>query len=436
MTTYTDSSWATALSHLLGSADGDIVQLTNGSYDVGSSVATLDKTDASAEVTFKAQNRGGAVLTNRGINLTGAKITVEGFDMQFGTASSSVDIIAVNGDDCRMTRNRITATNPGSSVLQKWIHDKANNFIFDYNYVYGKRCIDDMFLMDKSTTVAISGCQILHNYFYDFVQLPGDTRSEVIRIGQSTMAMMDFDAEIAYNRIEQCDADTEVISVKASNVNIHHNTLVDTLGSIVLRQAHNCRVKYNNIFGDNGMIRLYGHGHEVEYNQLFGTSIAGVASPVWIGSADLEEYEITTGVPAVAGDIIPSNSNYARTKNCKISHNIIDNGNSLSDSFIKLGDNNDGSNLRQLQPINNEIKYNYIVASDGDVGEARGGSFPASWSLNDVSNNMFSLTGSATDGDFPTSGYVVGVLPLLKHPDGTYRCVYRMGTDNTGPDAP
>jgi hypothetical protein len=427
-----ETSWSTALSDYDNASNGDNIILVDGTYNIGTSVVNITKANAAAIATLKAQNRGGAILQGRGLNLADDNEIIKDFDMQFTSASNSIDIIAVNGDNCQMSRNRITATNPGAGILQKWVHDKANNFLFDHNYVYGKRCIDDMFLMDKSSTAAISGCGVFYNYFYDFVQLPGDTRSEVIRIGQSAMAMMDFNAEIAYNRIELCDADTEVMSIKSCANNIHDNTLVNIGGSICLRQAHNCFIENNTII--NGGIRLCGHGHTVKGNQIIEDSEGGVSRPLYFMSGDVSEfwtdYPHTTGPVAVPGQIITANTYEPQCRDCDIIGNSFFQNDILNDIMWVMG--NDASEA--YQPITNNIIGNRVVASKGTVGTAVTGTNPASWASNTVTGNILDLSGTAVPGDLPSGSYYLAHIVVPRLPNGAYRCSSYVSPSMVGPN--
>src|SRR5262249_1210703 len=61
---------------------------------------------------------------------------------------------------------------------------------------------------------------------------------------------------------ENCDSDTEVISVKSSTNILRRITLRNNSGSLVLRHANDCQVSQIWCEGQSG-IRIYGHGHKI-----------------------------------------------------------------------------------------------------------------------------------------------------------------------------
>lgn len=428
MTDYVDSDLTSAYAHFQDAAAGDHVLLTNGTYN-NPTRKDLTKTTGST-VTFAAQNTGGVTITGQPIDLPDDNTIFQGFDLQYNITTDGGTYVTIDGAGCQMTRNKIHFANIPSPGTQKWIRIKGNNCTFDHNEVYGKTTIEDMVLVDKNSSTAVTGCKILYNYFHDFIQNPGDTKSEVIRYGESTLAFLDFNGEIAYNRIENIDADTEILSIKCTNVNIHHNTFKDTLGSLVLRQAYNCIVTANVLI--NTGLRFYGSGHTITRNQIIDDSVGGVSAACVIGSGDLEDLEFSAGVAGTPGQVIPSNSNYARVKSCIISNNIWANGNASSGNIVALG--NDGS--RAFQPTGNTITNNIVQASTGTLTHAITGSFNASWSANTVSGNILYPTGTATVGDMPGGGYTNTNPNLKRLVDGSYRCAYYVDAAEVGPLSP
>ncbi len=416
MTDYVDSDLTSAYAHFQSASAGDHILLTNGTYN-NPTRKSLTKTTGST-VTFAAQNTGGVTITGQPIDIPDDNTIFQGFDLQYNISTADGTYVTIDGAGCQYTRNKIHFANIASPGAQKWIRIKGNNCTFDHNEVYGKTTIEDMVLA-SNTGGGPTGCKVLYNYFHDFIQNPGDTKSEVIRFGNSDLAYSDFNGEIAYNRIENIDADTEVISIKCTNVNIHHNTIKDTLGSLVLRQAYNCTVTANVLI--NTGLRVYGSGHTITRNQIIDDSVGGVSRPMFIGSADVEDLPVAT-----------LNANYARFKNNVISNNIWANGNSSSSTIFMLGD--DGNKL--FQPTGNTITNNIIQASTGTLTDAISGTHPADWAANTVANNILYPTGTAVVGDMPTSGYKQQNPNLKRLADGSYRCAYYVDVPEVGIFAP
>lgn len=423
MTDYIDSDLTSAYAHFQSAAAGDHVLLTNGTYN-NPTRKSLTKT-TSGVVTFAAQNTGGVTITGAPIDLPSNYTIFQGFDLQYTQPTG--DFVTISGSNVQFSRNKVNFENGSGS--QKWIIVSDNDITIDHNEFFDKTSLDDMILVGGGSAQRLR-CKILYNYIHDFYA-PG-TPAEPIRLGSSVTAYIDFAAEIGWNRFENIDADTEIISAKSSGNNIHHNTLKNCDGAIVLRQAYNCIVTANVCI--NSGIRIYGSGHTITRNQIIDNTRSGVSRSLVIGSGDVEDLETTpgSGVAGSPGNIIGSNANYARVKNCVISNNIWANGNSTSGDIVELG--NDASRL--YQPTGNTITSNIIQASTGTLTKAITGTHPASWAANTVTGNILYPTGTAVVGDMPSSGYTNTNPNLKRLTDGSYRCAYFVDTYEVGPFSP
>lgn len=421
----------TSVSAMLSAAasanTGDEIHMTNGAKN--NSTRTALVTGASGEIIVKSQNLHGAVMTGAPIDINSPNIRFEGFDMQW--SNTSTDYFIINADNVKVRRCKIHFANEANGVERKWVRWKADNGLFEKNEVFGKTTRDCMFLASVNSTTALSGMKVLNNKFHDFVDVTASpTTSEVIRIGESSMAMMDFDSEVAYNQIYDCAADTEVMSIKSSNNNIHHNNLTNVQGSIVLRQAHDCFVESNILKGAG--IRFYGHNHKIRNNQIIENAVGGVSRCMFIASGDRAEFEVTVGggVDAVPGQIIQLNATEAQVRDCEITGNWFMQ-NAASNNEIWLLGNDTGP----FQPDNNTISNNIIQASNGQCTEAWAGTNPASWNDQIMSGNRFNLSGSATVGDLTGLGtkYTLEDPKLSRLASGAYRCAYVLTDAEVGP---
>lgn len=410
---------------------GDEIHMDNGAKNNSSRTALV--TGASGEIIVKSQNLHGAVLTGAPIDINSPNIRFEGFDLQW--SNTSTDYFIINADNVKVRRCKIHFANEANGVERKWVRWKADNGLFEKNEVFNKTTRDAMFLASVNSTTPLTGMKVLNNKFHDFVDVTASpTTSEIIRIGESSMAMMDFDSEVAYNQIYDCAADTEVMSIKSSGNNIHHNNLINTGGSIVLRQAHDCFVESNILF--NSGLRMYGHGHKIRNNQVIENTLGGVSRCLFMASGDVSEFWTdfphTTGPVANPGEIIALNAYEPQLKDCEITGNWFMQNAASSNIMWLLGD----SGSQEFQPDNNTISNNIVQASAGTVGDAVSGTFPANWGDQIMSGNRFNLSGSAVVGDIPGGVYTLEDPKLSRLAGGAYRCAYILTDAEVGPLAP
>ena len=417
MVTVTYSGLAAWISGVAGATAGDIHQLDDGSY----SGAAITMASVSG-VTAKSKNLLGAVLTGGPISIGGDGLTFEGFDLQYVKATG--DFVLFDGTACRFTRNLCHFDNGGTGD-QKWFMIRDNNVMFDHNTVFGKTTVDDMFLVGGGTQRR-SG-RILYNHFHTFNEGTNNTKSEVLRIGESSMVFIDFGCEVAYNLFETIDADTEVISVKSMNNNIHHNTFRNTNGSLVLRQAVLNHI-HNNVFINTGM-RVHGNNHEIDHNCFIRNTLGGVSRTLFLASATVADHIIQSGTNNNAGSsgtAISLNSDEAKVYNCNIHDNVIAMDDQATGLIVMLGD----STSEAFQPTSNFFSYNIIQALDGTLTNAISGS--VGWGHNVLSGNILYISGSAALGDMKTSGYFNVNPQLLRTSDLAVRCTYVLNSGDVG----
>ena len=419
MVTVVYSGLAAWISGVAGGVAGDSHELDDGSY----SGAALNMAGVSG-VTAKSKNRGGAILTGGPLSINGNGMTFEGFDLQYIRATG--DFISFNGTACRFTRNKCHFDNTGTGD-QKWLFIKADNVMIDHNEIYGKTTVDDMLLVGGGTQRR-SG-RILYNHFHDFTEI-SSTKSEALRIGESSMVFIDFGCEVAYNLFETIDADTEVISVKSNNNNLHHNTFRNTNGSLVLRQAIHNHV-HDNVFINSGL-RVHGNDHTVDHNYFIRNSLGGVSRSLFLASATVADHIIQSGTNNNAGSsgtAIALNVDEAKVYNCNIHSNTFVMDDQATGFIVMLGD----SSSEPIQPTSNFFSYNIIQSLDGTLTNAISGA--VGWSHNILSGNILYISGAAALGDMSTSGFF-NVNPQVISRSGWARCAYVLNSGDVGVNAP
>lgn len=292
-------------------------------------------------ITIAAENPGQVIIGGEvQVQMGGSYLVLQGFVFKGGeTANSNMIATRLGGgtvcSHCRITEIAIVDMDSGSGNNTKWIYDYGEYTRIDHNWFAGKTSRGALLVVDRwidddtdPATTQIDYAKIDHNYFGDRAPAAGkayassdDNEYEAVRIGLSTSHSADSYSVVAHNYFERIDAEAEVISNKAGNNSIVHNTIRDSYGSITTRHGADAIIANNFIIGDDhpyaGGIRLIDDGHLVVNNYIEGV-----------------RYKNTThhgGIVLMGADSSPSDSGYQQLENVYVGFNtIVDSVNSLN----------------------------------------------------------------------------------------------------------
>lgn len=311
---------------------GETLCLANGNY------SGLDLTFGGAgtsdnPITIAAQTPGEVIIGGEVfIGMTGEYVVLQGFVFADGSIDSSLLQTRANSNtacnNCRITENTFINMDADSDDSTKWFQIYGSNNRFDHNWVSGKTSRGALFVIERGDAPGTEDrTQIDYNYFGDRPPKNGlaygegsDNEYEGIRVGSSSTHTSDSFAVIEHNFFEGIDGEAEVISIKAGNVSVQHNTVRNSRGSIVSRHGEGSIISNNFIIGDgnpfSGGIRVVDANHTVTNNYIEGA-----------------RYLSTN----FNGGILVSNSNgsttngYQDVENVLVAHNtIVDSVNSIN----------------------------------------------------------------------------------------------------------
>lgn len=265
---------------------GETLCLANGSY-TGLDLTFGGPGTAQAPITVAAQTPGQVTIDGEVfIGMTGEYTVLQGFVFQNGTIDNSLLQTRANSNTgcnyCRITENTFINMDAGIDDSTKWFQIYGTDNRFDHNWVSGKVSKGALFVVERgSDTGTEDRTQIDHNYFGDRPPKDGfgyaegsDNEYEGIRIGSSSTHTSDSFAVVEHNYFEQIDGEAEVISIKAGNVTVQHNTVRNSRGSIVNRHGEGALIANNFIIGDgnpfSGGIRIVDADHQVLNNYIEG----------------------------------------------------------------------------------------------------------------------------------------------------------------------
>lgn len=271
---------------------GDIIILQNGEWhDI---VIELNCSGTEEKpVTFKAQAAGKVLITGKSsLKLGGNFIVVDGFLFIRGYAGNDPVInfrVDKNqlANNCRVTNCVIDDfNNPKRMDENNWVlfYGKANKL--DHCSFVNKKNMGVLLavVLDDDRSRA-NFHAIEYNYFGKRIPLASNG-GEIIRVGVSQHCQFSYNTMITNNFFEQCDGETEIISIKSGHNLVQGNVFKECQGSVVLRHGDSNMVVGNSFIGNDKMgtggVRVINRGQQVSANIFYKCRGTGFRSPMAI----------------------------------------------------------------------------------------------------------------------------------------------------------
>jgi poly(beta-D-mannuronate) lyase len=268
---------AAALRDALAAArPGDHIVVASGEYEGAFDIRNSGTPDR--PIVVRSAVAGRAVFVGQTqLDVRAAWIVIEGFRF-----SQAHGVRLVDSANVRVTRNhfRLSETENeggrGGETLH-WLSirgSRSHHNRVDHNLFEVKRTRGHFVLVEGSSEPAALSQRdrIDHNHFRDAG--PFGEGMEAMRIGVSRLSLLSSFTVIEHNLFEGCDGDMEIISVKATDVTVRHNTIDGSQGALTARHGHRARFIGNTIMGrgrtNTGGFRLYGDDHQVVGNYVEG----------------------------------------------------------------------------------------------------------------------------------------------------------------------
>ncbi|HYE53361.1 MAG TPA: polysaccharide lyase 6 family protein [Chitinophagaceae bacterium] len=255
---------------------GDVIILENRVWKDVSIVLDCAGTKEKP-ITFKARTRGKVHITgNSKLKLGGSYIVVDGLRFIDGYAGRDAVIdFKINknklANNCRVTNSSIESyNNPKRMDENNWIAFSGKNNRLDHCSFIDKKNMGVLLAVhlddDRSRENFHS---IDHNYFGKRVPLASNG-GEIIRVGVSQHCQFNSNTVISDNHFEECDGETEIISIKSGANVVRGNLFTRCQGAVVLRHGDNNTVENNVFLGygkeGTGGVRIINRGQWVINN--------------------------------------------------------------------------------------------------------------------------------------------------------------------------
>lgn len=271
---------------------GDVIVLEDGEWN-NVKIALDCSGTKEHPITFKAKNGSKVLITgNSNLKLGGNFIVVDGLYFKNGYAGKDAVIdFKINNtqlaNNCRVTNSVINDfNNPRRMEENNWVSFSGQNNRLDHCSFINKKNMGVLLAVllddDRSRKNFHS---IDHNYFGIRPPLASNG-GEIIRVGVSQHCEFNSNTNIADNFFEQCDGETEIISIKSCSNIVRNNLFYECQGGVVLRHG-NDNIVENNIFIGNGKegtggVRIINRGQWVVNNLFYKCRGVDFRSPMSI----------------------------------------------------------------------------------------------------------------------------------------------------------
>jgi poly(beta-D-mannuronate) lyase len=270
---------------------GDIIILQNGKWNNINLQLTCNGT-AQQPILFKAATSGSVHITGKSsLKVGGNWIIVEGlaFTEGYTTTGNVWEFKSGNqvANNSRITNCLISSfNNPDRMKENYWVALYGKNNRIDHNSFINKTNMGVlMAVILEDDRSRMNSHSIDSNYFG--IRKPlGSNSGEIIRIGVSEHCTFYSNTKILNNLFDQCDGETEIISVKSCGNLVRNNVFKECQGAVVLRHGNNNTIESNLFLGNgkkgSGGVRVINEGNWIVNNYFSHCAGEGFRSPLAI----------------------------------------------------------------------------------------------------------------------------------------------------------
>jgi poly(beta-D-mannuronate) lyase len=190
-------------------------------------------------------------------------------------------------NNCRVTNCVIDDfNNPKRMDENNWVLFYGKNNALDHCSFVNKKNMGVLLavILDDDRS-RVNFHNIEYNYFGKRIPLASNG-GEIIRVGVSQHCQFSSSTMIRNNFFEQCDGETEIISIKSGHNAVQGNVFKECQGSVVLRHGDSNVVVGNSFIGNNkagtGGVRVINRGQQVSANVFYKCRGTDFRSPMAI----------------------------------------------------------------------------------------------------------------------------------------------------------
>ena len=271
---------------------GDIIVLQDGIWN-NITISLNCKGTKEQPITFRAQTAGKVIISgNSKMQIGGTYIIVDGLYFTNGYAGDDAIIkFRVNNNElannCRLTNTVINDfNNPKRMDENYWValYGKYNQI--DRCSFQNKKNMGVMMAVILDDERSRENFHSINNNHFGFRTPLASNTGETLRVGVSQHCEFNSNTQIIDNFFENCDGETEIISLKSGSNVIRNNLFKECSGAVVLRHGDYNTVEGNVFLGNNkpgtGGVRIINKGQWVVNNLFYECRGRDFRSPIAI----------------------------------------------------------------------------------------------------------------------------------------------------------
>ena len=271
---------------------GDVILLQKGDWQ-NATIQLNAMGTANAPITYRVENAGAVWLTGQSsLSIGGAWLVIEGWHFKNGFAGKKAVISFRTSktqlaNHCRLTNTVIDGfNNPKRMDENYWVELHGRNNRIDHCQFRDKQNMGVLLAVILDNDLSRKNYHSIdHNHFGFRIPLASNT-GELIRVGVSEHCEFNSNTQITDNYFDNCDGETEIVSIKSGANTIRGNLFKECQGSVVLRHG-NKNLVMDNLFIGNGKagtggVRIINEGNWVLNNFFYRCRGEGFRAPLCI----------------------------------------------------------------------------------------------------------------------------------------------------------
>ena len=267
------------LNHKIKSAKpSDTIILKNNTYKDVKLVLHAEG-ESNKPIVVKAETPGKVFIEgNSTLRIGGQFVEVHGLVFRNGYGKTIWEFRSESNklaNNCRITNSVIDGyNNSDDKEVERWVLLYGKNNKIDHCSFKGKE--NEGVLMAVILDEGNNNNHIIENNYFGnrSVLKHASNGGEIIRIRDSSASHQSSETIVRNNVFENCDGETEIISVKSCDNKLFRNFFIESAGALVLRHGNRNLVEKNVFIGKNKSgcsgIRVINSGHIIKNNFFSG----------------------------------------------------------------------------------------------------------------------------------------------------------------------
>lgn len=266
---------------------GDTIILKNNTY-TDAKIVLHAEGESKKPIVVKAETPGKVFIEgNSNLRISGHFVEVHGLVFRNGYGKNVWEFRSESNklaNSCRITNSVIDGYNDADDKeVERWVLLYGKNNKIDHCTFKGKENEGVLMAVILEEGSNNNHHIIENNYFGDRPVLKHvNNGGEIIRIGDSSTSHLSSGTIVRNNVFENCDGETEIISVKSCDNTLFNNFFIESAGALVLRHGNRNLVEKNVFIGNNKSgcsgIRVINSGHTIKSNFFSGLVGSGLRS--------------------------------------------------------------------------------------------------------------------------------------------------------------